>query len=185
MPILFHVFYIITAIGNLGFLFAFDREKLLLSSVALLILDVFGWLALGLNCVFTSDDADVIGRADLISIYVLVQNGLALYFTWTIVAFCVSVAITLQYTFHLSAKVASGTALTLLVSVVIVLGVLDLTTFFYVSKYIFSAYLVLIWALAGVLQTNFNTSCAITWYKIVALVLSIALLIAKIVLVAI
>jgi len=121
-----------------------------------------------------------------VSVYchrILVQNGILFYLTWTLVAALLSFSTTLNRELEVSNEGASLAAL-------IILAVTTLA-YFYCESFVFETYtthtvtfyVVLIWALSGVLKGVWGENDVIVGMTLALLIVAIILLIIRIVII--
>lgn len=181
---MFHISYILANIGNIGFLFAFDREALILSLVCVMFTTGFGYVALTKSFINVYNNKERMAKGERIASYVLIQNGLDVYFTWTTVATCISISICLQYcpgsALYMNQTGAGTVGISILLIINVVFYSLDVTLFFDRCKYLYMGYLTLLWALGGVLVEHYDINNQNTIIIIVAIVLTALTLFIKI-----
>ncbi|XP_054033245.1 uncharacterized protein LOC128899082 isoform X1 [Dryobates pubescens] len=165
LPIPFYVVWILNNGFNVGWLFLWDQEYLLPALVFLAALTFTTCASL-----FSSHQALSIHsawfmkghRAELWLIRILVQNGLALYATWTTIATLLNFAVVLIYKWDVPNETATTASLSILT--------LGLVIWFYVEnifldnyvRYNLTIYPVVITALTGSACKNFSFSSPTT-----------------------
>ncbi|XP_062841302.1 uncharacterized protein si:ch211-161h7.5 [Trichomycterus rosablanca] len=124
-------------------------------------------------------------RIDLWCIRILVQNGIAVYTTWTSIASLINFTITLSYDAGMNKTDAATLALSLLLVAVIAWFVLENTLLDRHVRYILTIYPVIIVALSGGMTKNFDASAPALNSVFTAVLLAIAcvLLVVKVCLV--
>ncbi|XP_008503220.2 uncharacterized protein LOC103538593 [Calypte anna] len=165
LPIPFYVMWILNNGLNVGWLFLWDREFLLPALVFLAALTLTTCAALFISHRALSIHSSwfVKGhKAELWLIRVLVQNGLALYATWAVIATLLNFAVVLIYKWNVSNEKATTASLSILV--------LDLVLWFYLENFFLDKYVrynltiypVVIIALAGSASKNVSFSSPTT-----------------------
>ncbi|XP_025966308.2 uncharacterized protein LOC112989382 [Dromaius novaehollandiae] len=165
LPMPFYVVWILNNGLNVGWLFLWDREYLLAALVFLAALT-----SATCTAVFVSHRALSIHatwfvkahKAELWLVRILVQNGLVLYATWTIIATLLNLAVVLIYKWNVSNETATTASLCILA--------LDLVIWFYVEnlfldkyvRYNLTVYPVVMLALTGSACKNFSLSSPTT-----------------------
>ncbi|XP_027721420.1 uncharacterized protein LOC114045542 isoform X1 [Vombatus ursinus] len=161
LPTPFYMVWILNNALNVGWLFLWDKEYL---SPALLILTGLtgsNYVILSLACRGLHSHRTWLQnhhRIDLCLLRILVQNGIAIYATWTTVATLLNFAVVLVY----SVGVANQTSTTVVLSILLMLLVL----WFYLEnflldkyvRYILTVYPVVMVALSGNIAQHYNTS---------------------------
>ncbi|XP_023122084.1 uncharacterized protein LOC111565976 [Amphiprion ocellaris] len=95
-------------------------------------------------------------KADLWCLRILVQNGVMIYTTWTTIATLINVTIVLTYNAKMSPTDAATISYSVLCAVLLVWFVLENLVLDKHVRYILIVYPVLIWALSGNLDKNFD-----------------------------
>lgn len=187
LTIPFYVLWIITCILNIVWLFTFDRESLLASFFVLFLFTLAGYALTALQAIATANNEDEIrkgSKVDLILIYVLVQNGVDMIFSWTTVATLLNLAIALTYSTDAPASMeqANASTLSLCILMVIVIGwsIAENTVFFRFFRFVYAWYGVLIWASVGILVKNYSPESRNSKLTIAVMVIAIVCLVVKI-----
>ncbi|XP_032862477.1 uncharacterized protein LOC116965016 [Tyto alba] len=165
LPIPFYVAWILNNGLNVGWLFLWDREYLLpaLAFLAALAFTACVSLFISHRALDIHSAWFVKGhRADLWLIRILIQNGLALYATWTIIATLLNFAVVLIYKWNVSNETATTASLSILA--------FDLAIWFYLENFILDKYVrynltiypVVVIALTGSTCKNFSFSSPTT-----------------------
>ncbi|XP_051944516.1 uncharacterized protein LOC127616753 [Hippocampus zosterae] len=99
LPYTFYFFWLLSIVLNMIWLLLWDRELMLSALVVLILIVISNYSALSICCFIT----DYYGLwlhtyypKDLTSVTILVQNGLALYTTWTSIASLINFTLVLQ-----------------------------------------------------------------------------------------
>ncbi|XP_006035381.2 uncharacterized protein LOC102565820 [Alligator mississippiensis] len=161
LPISFYLVWILNNILIVGWLFLWDREYLIPALVFLAALTLASYL-----CLFISHRSLSIHAAwflkchkvDLWLIRILVQNGIALYATWTTIATLLNFTVVLVYEGNVSNKTATTISLCILA--------IKLLIWFYVENFLLDKYVrynltiypVVIIALIGSVCKNYSPS---------------------------
>lgn len=187
LPIEFYIFWILSCIFYTAWLFLWDREYLLLAFIDLLLLTLSGYTAVAFQGIATekyADDLNEKSSVDLTLIYVLVQNGTDLLYSWTTIATLLNLSSALTYDPMVKKRVSKTTSGTIALAIlgVLVIGwsVCENTVFFGYFKYVYAWYGVLIWACAGILVKNFDKTSRNSIITIILLCVIIVCLVAKI-----
>lgn len=187
LPVKFHVFWILSCVFNIAWLFLFDAKLFLASFIALLALTLCGYAAVTFQSFATVENEEWMRREakpDLICAYVLIQNGTDLLYSWTTVATFLNLAIFATYdpvlANNMSRSAASTMSLSILMVIVIGWSVVENTVFFKFFRYVYAWYGVLIWASAGILVKNYDPSNVNTILTIVILCVAVVCLMIKI-----
>ncbi|KAM9068941.1 uncharacterized protein ACOB8E_014331 isoform 2-T2 [Sarcophilus harrisii] len=165
LPTPFYLVWILNNALNVGWLFLWDKECLSHALLVLTGLTVSNYAILFLACRGLSSHRLWLQshhRTDLWLLRVLVQNGIALYATWTTVATLLNFAIVLIYT----VGVANSTSTTVVLSILLMLLVL----WFYLENflldkyvhYILVVYPVVMIALTGNIAQHYDPSAPST-----------------------
>ena len=110
-----------------------------------------------------------------------VQNGIAFYASWVNIATLINFTIVLAYWGDMDQSDASTVSLSILTADLVVWFVLDIFLLDKLgTRYTFSPYIVVVWALAGILDNNYDAGSTNTIFTIVLIVVGSIALIAKI-----
>lgn len=187
MPKKFHAAFCVSCLATAFWYFAFTAEEFLLTALDLLIVTLLGFAALFINMFATTNNEKVLANsmpADLICIRVLVQNGLCLFFSWSIFATLISISMAMTYDpnspYTLSNDDAGSLCLYILGFIIVLASGLENTVLFSYTKYVYSWYAVLFWALSGIIVRYPDTTRKNTIITIVMLCISVVGLAAKI-----
>ncbi|XP_071438165.1 uncharacterized protein [Pithys albifrons albifrons] len=165
LPIPFYVAWCLNNGLNVGWLFLWDQEYLLpaLVFLAVLTLTTCASLFISHRALSTNSSWFVKGhKAELWLIRILVQNGLALYGTWTTIATLLNFAIVLIYQWNVSHEKATTASLSILALSLVVWFYLEN---FFLDKYVrynLTIYPVVITALIGSACKNNSFSSPMT-----------------------
>nr|XP_039254827.1 uncharacterized protein LOC120331753 [Styela clava] len=187
LPMEFYIFWILSCVFYVGWLFLWDREYLLIAFIDLLLLTLSGYAAVAFQGIATAKYADELSKksdVDLTLIYVLVQNGTDLFYSWTTIATLLNLSSALTYDPMVKKrvnKITSGTiALAVLGVLVIGWSVCENTVFYEYFKYVYAWYGVLLWACSGILVKNFDKTSRNSIITVILLCVIIVCLVAKI-----
>ncbi|CAK6972891.1 uncharacterized protein LOC121888488 [Scomber scombrus] len=144
---------------NIGWLFLWDR-RLMPAALAFLILIAFtNYVMIFFSC----NGLHVYGawlnkyhKVDLWLLRVLIQNGIAIYATWTTIASLINLNIVLTTEANMSQMNAAIVSLSVLTVVLFVWFILENGVLDKYVRYILSIYPVVIWALTGVYTKNYD-----------------------------
>ncbi|XP_030840730.1 uncharacterized protein LOC593118 [Strongylocentrotus purpuratus] len=142
---------------NVTWLFAFDRTTFILSQVALVGITVTLYIAVSIATSRVYEYLFVFkeyGVFDLWANRVLVQNGLALYATWTTVATKVNLSIVLIYTFGVDKETTTYICFAVLATQLVTYFLLDCFVYDRYFRYILIVYPAALWSLGGILVAN-------------------------------
>ncbi|XP_059182712.1 uncharacterized protein si:ch211-161h7.5 [Centropristis striata] len=101
-------------------------------------------------------------KVDLWLHRVLIQNGIAIYATWTTIASLINLTIVLTHHANMSPTDAATVALSVLTAVLFVWFFLENTVLDTHVRYILSIYPVVIWAVTGVFTKNYDAASLAT-----------------------
>ncbi|XP_030125135.4 uncharacterized protein [Taeniopygia guttata] len=180
LPIPFYVAWCLNNGLSVGWLFLWDREYLLPALVFLAVLSLTTCA-----CLFVSHRALSIHsswfvkahKAELWLIRILVQNGLALYLTWTSIATLLNFAVVLIHKWNVPSEKATTASLSILA--------LSLVIWFYLENYLLDKYVrynltvypVVIAALTGSACGNGSFSSPLTNHVFIVVLLALTCLI--------
>ncbi|XP_013050336.2 uncharacterized protein [Anser cygnoides] len=180
LPTPFYVAWILNNGLNVGWLFLWDREYLLPALVLLVALTLATCAALFISHRALSIHSSwfVKGhKAELWLIRILVQNGLALYATWTTIASLLNFAVVLIYKWDVSNEIATTTSLSILTLLLVIWFYQEN---FFLDKYVrynLTIYPVVIVALSGSACKNFSLSSPTTNGIFIVILLAVTCLI--------
>ncbi|MEQ2288319.1 hypothetical protein AMECASPLE_021436 [Ameca splendens] len=97
-------------------------------------------------------------KADLWLIRVLVLNGVMIYTTWTTIATFLNLTIVLKYEANMSSADSATLSYSLLTVVLLAWFIVENFVLDKYLRYVFIPYVVVIWALTGNLDKNYDTS---------------------------
>nr|XP_006634472.1 PREDICTED: uncharacterized protein LOC102694756 [Lepisosteus oculatus] len=177
LPYGFYVSWIANMSLNITWLFLWDREHMIPALIFLALIAFTNYLVLffcchGLN--LYGAWLNTYHRADLWLIRVLVQNGVALYATWTTIATLLNFTVVLMYNGGVSRAIAGTVSLSLLLIELVVWFALENFVLEKHVRYILTVYPVVIVALSGNMTKNFNAQSPSSNGIFIAVLLGIA-----------
>ncbi len=159
MSVWLYIAFIVNNVLNVCWLVVWDREELI-SAFAVLALTAISCYV----CIFTSawflhksyrqlqDNGHV---KEIWLVRFLVQNGLGMYATWVTIATLINLGMVLTHSADVDMKVASTVCLAILAFEVVVWFIADLVFLDNHVRYLVTPYVVLVWALSGVVEENY------------------------------
>ncbi|KAM9713088.1 uncharacterized protein ACNS7B_023405 [Menidia menidia] len=161
LPYGFFISWCLNLCFNIGWLLVWDRGMMIPALVFLILVICTNYSMI----FFTCHGLHVYGawlkkyhKVDLWLLRVLVQNGVMIYTTWTTLATLINLTIVLTYDANMSPADAATLSYSLLTVLLLVWFVLENTILDKHMRYICITYLVVIWALSGNLDKNYNAS---------------------------
>ena len=186
MSVWLYIAFILNNVMNVSWLIVWDREELIAAFVVLA-LTAFSCYV----CIFTSawflhksyrqlqDNGHV---KEIWLVRFLVQNGLGMYATWVTIATLINLGMVLTYIADVDMKIASTVCLAILAFEVVVWFIADLVFLDNHVRYLVTPYVVLVWALSGVVDENYvSAEERNSIFSLVLLSVSVAVLIVKII----
>lgn len=165
-------------------LFTWARKEGFISFIVILLGQISLDIAIASACVDLKDFLDKqtlydYGYSDVWLQRLLVQNGLLFYGSWTTIATLINFAIVLSYYMGLSTRAASLISLSLLGTLASMWFALENFVFLSYTEYTFTAYIVLMIALIGILLNIISIDRLVGGLSLGLLVLSAMFLIAR------
>lgn len=170
-PAVLFIAYILNNISNIAWLFAWDRMKIAIALplIALTPFTLYICLFFSLRRLYVN--LDFLTRngltLDVWLIRMLIQNGIAFYAAWVTVATLINLGIVMTYGdgsdvthTHVRQDVSSTVVLGIVTVEIILWFTLDLVVFDKFTRYLFSPYITLTVAFAGIVQKNYNLDTA-------------------------
>ncbi|KAJ0022910.1 hypothetical protein NQD34_015044, partial [Periophthalmus magnuspinnatus] len=163
-PVLPRGFFVMLSLNlslNVAWLFLWDRSLMIPAVIFLIFIALTNYAVIAFSCLGLNAYGAWLyknHKVDLYLIRVLVQNGIAIYATWTTIASLVNLNIVLTTEANMSQTDASTTVLSLLVVVIATWFVLENWLLEKHVRYILSIYPAVIWALTGVFTNNYDAS---------------------------
>ncbi|MEE6474592.1 hypothetical protein FKM82_010435 [Ascaphus truei] len=160
-PFSFYLVWILNNVFNIGWIFLWDREYLIPALVFLGAITLTNYIVLFISyrtLFFHGDWFQRMHKVDLWLIRILVQNGIALYATWTTVASLLNFAVVLTYNGGFPNSTSGTVALSILAFEVVLWFCLENFVFDKYVRYTITVYPVVIVGLSGALDKNYNAS---------------------------
>lgn len=159
LPYGFFICWYMNLCVNIGWLILWDRGMMISAFVLLIVVIATNYSMLGFIC----HGLHVYGawlnknhRVDLWLLRVLVQNGVMIYTTWTTCATLINLTIVLIYEAGMNPADAATVSYCILGVALLVWFALEQLVLDKHVRYILTTYPVLIWALSGNLDKNYN-----------------------------
>uniref|UniRef100_UPI0037E8AA0B uncharacterized protein n=1 Tax=Semicossyphus pulcher TaxID=241346 RepID=UPI0037E8AA0B len=144
---------------NISWLIVWDRGDMLVALVLLIMVIITNYLMIFFICHglhFYGAWLKKYHNADLWCYRVIVQNGVMVYTTWTTIATLINLAIVLTYNVGMSPEDAATISYSVLAFVLLVWFILENVVLDKYVRYILIVYPVVIWALCGNLDKNYD-----------------------------
>ncbi|XP_071769882.1 uncharacterized protein LOC139923080 [Centroberyx gerrardi] len=161
LPYGFFISWCINMCFNIGWLILWDRGLMLAALVFLLLVICTNYTMICYTC----HGLHIYGawlkkynKVDLWLLRVLVQNGVSIYATWTTIATLINLTIVLTYNANMSPTDAATISLSILTVVLLVWFILENFVLDKHVRYILTIYPVVIWALSGNLDKNYDAA---------------------------
>ncbi|XP_060950211.1 uncharacterized protein LOC133027194 [Limanda limanda] len=160
--ILPHGFFVVWCLNmglNTGWLFLWDRSLMAPALVVLILIAVTNYLVIFISCYGLNNYGAWLSKYHNVDLWlhrVLIQNGVAIYATWTTIASMINLAVVLNYNANMSQTDASTVSLSVLTVVLFVWFILENSVLDKHVRFILTIYPVVIWALTGVFMENYN-----------------------------
>jgi len=160
LPYYFFITYLVNVAAIISWIFLYGRRELIASTVVITIVPIVLYI-----CSIISQRALERVGPQLMSegmsrhiwfVRILVHNGLAFYATWVTIAAYLNIAIAMVYRGNVSMDVACWTALILLNVTVALWFILETFVYDRYLRYTFAPYIVLLIALSGSLEKNYD-----------------------------
>ncbi|XP_019955840.1 uncharacterized protein [Paralichthys olivaceus] len=184
LPCAFYFCWLSNMVMNVTWLVLWDRELMLASLVILILIAISNFSAL-FFCCFATDYYGIwlqtYHRKDLACLYILVQNGLALYTTWTSIASLINFSLVLHL-WGLDRNTAATASLCILLGEVALWFILENWVLDRWVRNILTVYPVVIVALVGNVYKHFNPADPTpnSVFMVVLLVLACVLLVSRV-----
>jgi len=161
VPLLTYVLFSISCLLNIGWLYSFSNYEVSISFVVLLVLSLILYGTLGgalITYYYKIKHLQRSQRVDLILTPILLHNGLAVYATWTTVATLLNMGIIMQYTGgnKQDATTVGVVVLSILMLEEILWFLFENTILDRYTRYVYTIYPVLIWALSAIVTNNID-----------------------------
>ncbi|KAM4694881.1 uncharacterized protein O3C94_005299 isoform 1-T4 [Discoglossus pictus] len=161
LPVSFYIVWILNNVLNIGWLFLWDREYLIPSLIFLAAIACTNYIVLIISYRSLFRHGNWFQRhqkVDLWLIRILVQNGIAVYATWTTIATLLNFTVVLVYNGGYTNSTSTTVSLSLLAFDLCLWFLLENFLFDKYVRYTITVYPVVIVALSGALDKNFNRS---------------------------
>ena len=170
------VVYAFSSFANIGWLIVWSRELIQASSILLFAIAFFLYGTLAISYATMNIEARTVSKRDYIFIQALVNNGLALYTTWSTIASLLNLTMALTYVHGVPQDVASTIALVILAAEIIVWFSLENTILDKYVRYTLTIYPVVIWALSASINKNWNPAKRNSIISVILLAMACTLL---------
>ncbi|XP_037389965.1 uncharacterized protein si:ch211-161h7.5 [Pygocentrus nattereri] len=161
LPYGFFISWIVNMLINIGWLLLWDRQVMIAALIMLALIAFTNYLAIFFSCYGLKEYGAWLNKYhtnDLWCIRILVQNGLAVYATWTSIATLINFTIVVSYEAGMSQSDAATLSASLLLVEVAVWFILENFVIDKHVRYILTIYPVIIVALSGNMTKNFDAS---------------------------
>ncbi|KAL2097390.1 hypothetical protein ACEWY4_006597 [Coilia grayii] len=158
LPTGFFLSWIFNMILNMTWLFLWDREEMVSALVILALIAFSNYLLIFFSCCGLAAHGSWLQQhypKDLWCIRILVQNGIAIYTTWTTIATLINFTVVMNV-YGLSKTDAATVSLSFLLIEVLLWFFLENFVIDRHVRYILTIYPVVIWALVGNVYKNFD-----------------------------
>ncbi|XP_023263652.1 uncharacterized protein LOC111656237 [Seriola lalandi dorsalis] len=155
-----HGFYVAWCLNlgfNTGWLFLWDRMLIPAALAFLILIALTNYILIFFSCFGLHNYGAWLNKYHQVDLWlhrVLIQNGVAIYATWTTIASLVNLAVVLKYNANMSQADAATVSLAVLTVLLFVWFMLENTVLDKHVRFIFTIYPVVIWALTGVVMKN-------------------------------
>ena len=178
------VVYAFSSFANIGWLIVWSRELIQAASILLFAIAFFLYGTLAISYTTMNIEARAVSKRDFILIQALVNNGLALYTTWSTIASLLNLTMALTYVHGVPQDVASTIALVILAVEVIVWFSLENTILDKYVRYTLTIYPVVIWALSASINKNWDPYKRNSIISVILLAMACTLLAVRVAIVA-
>ena len=174
------VIYAFSSFANIGWLIVWSRELIQASSILLFAIAFFLYGTLATSYATMNVEARAVSKHDFILVQVLVNNGLALYTTWTTIASLLNLTMALAYVHGVAQDVASTIALVILAVEIVVWFSLENTILDKFVRYTLTVYPVVIWALSASINKNWDPAKRNSIISVILLAVACTLLVVRV-----
>ena len=158
LPSSFYLIYILNLLLNISWLILFDRTLFVASFGVALGMFLTAVIPLGISIYNLYKYLDLMYKDRLSvqvwSIRILVQNGIAMYATWLLVATHLNLDIALYYRWGVTKYVSDLVPLCMLIVFIVTWATLDILMLDSFTRYLFMPYVVLVVAFTGVVYAQ-------------------------------
>ncbi|XP_035512669.1 uncharacterized protein si:ch211-161h7.5 [Morone saxatilis] len=161
LPHGFFVTWCINLALNTAWLFLWDRKLMAAALVFLILIASTNYLMIFFSCHCLNNYGAWLNKYHKVDLWlhrVLVQNGIAIYATWTTIASLVNLTIVLTHDANMSQTDAATVSLSILTVVLFGWFILENVVLDKHVRYILTIYPFVIWALTGVFTKNYNAA---------------------------
>ncbi|XP_067291538.1 uncharacterized protein si:ch211-161h7.5 [Pseudorasbora parva] len=161
LPYGFFITWIINMLLNIGWLLLWDREVMIASLIFLALIAFTNYVMIFFTCHALKLHGAWLHKyhkVDLWCIRILVQNGIAVYTTWTTIATLINFTIVLRYDAGMTQSDAATVSLSILLGEAISWFIVKNFVFEKNLRYILTVFPVVIVALSGNMTKNFNSA---------------------------
>ncbi|XP_069015489.1 uncharacterized protein [Embiotoca jacksoni] len=144
---------------NIGWLLLWDRKFIDAALVFLILMVLTNYILIFFSCYGLHNYGPWLQKHHKVDLWlhrVLIQNGIAIYATWTTIASMVNLTIVLTYNANMAHTDAATLSLSILTAVLLVWFILENSILDKHVRFILSIYPAVIWALTGVYMKNYN-----------------------------
>ncbi|KAG8009478.1 hypothetical protein GBF38_017786 [Nibea albiflora] len=162
---------------NTGWLFLWDRRLMPAALAFLILIALTNYIMIFFSCYGLHNYGAWLNKYHKVDLWlhrVLVQNGIAIYATWTTIASLVNLTIVLTNDGNMSQTDAGTLALSVLTVVLFVWFILENSVLDKHVRYILTIYPVVIWALTGVFTKNYDAAAPTRNNIFIAALLAVA-----------
>ncbi|KAL7373595.1 hypothetical protein ABVT39_010261 [Epinephelus coioides] len=159
LPRAFFAAWCLNLASNTAWLFLWDRKLMLIALVFLILIALTNYTMIIFSCHGLHSYGAWLNKYHKVDLWlhrVLVQNGVMIYTTWTTIATLINLTIVLTYNVEMSPTDAATISYSLLAVVLLMWFVLENFVLDKHVRYILVIYPVVIWALSGNLDKNFD-----------------------------
>lgn len=177
LPHGFFVAWCLNLTLNVAWLFLWDRKFMPAALVFLILIAFTNYTLIFFSCYGLHNYGAWLNKYHKVDLWlhrVVVQNGIAIYATWTTIASLVNLTITLVYDADVSSTDAATVSLSLLTVVLIGWFILENTILDKYVRFILTIYPSVIWALTGVFTGNYNAAAPTRNNVFIAVLLAVA-----------
>ena len=178
-PVLLLV-YTASSVVNIAWLILWSRELIQSSSILLFAISFLLYGTMATSYATVNIEMKAISKRDFILIQVLVNNGLALYTTWSTIASLINLTMAITYVNGVAQDVASTIALVILAVEIIVWFSLENTILDKFVRYTLTIYPVVIWALSASINKNWDPAKRNSIISVILLAVACTLLVVRI-----
>ena len=178
-PVLLLV-YTVSSVVNIAWLILWSRELIQSSSVLLFVISFLLYGTMAISYATVNIETRAVSKRDFILIQVLVNNGLALYTTWSTIASLINLTMAITYANGVAQDVASTIALVILAVEIIVWFSLENTILDKFVRYTLTVYPVVIWALSASINKNWDPTKRNSIISVILLAMACTFLVVRI-----